>query len=59
MMLWSEYQKIDQLVLKSPFIRTYERMDLRTYARATENKIFDQGIGKYVRFISTMIFDQV
>ena len=58
MLLWSEYQKIDQLVLKRPYIRTYERMDVRTYAGATENIIFDQGVQKYFRVTTTVVFDQ-
>ena len=57
-MLWSEYQGIEQLVLKMSFIWTYERIGVRTDDRSTETLIFDQGVLKYVRITAIIIFDQ-
>ena len=58
-MIWSKYRGIDQLVLKRDFIRTYERMGVQMDKRATETRIFDQGIRKYARVTAIMTFDQV
>ena len=58
-MLWSEYQGIDQLVLKTAFIQTHGHMSVHTDDRVTETKVFDQGVRKYVRVTATRIFDQV
>ena len=58
-MLCSEYQGIDQLVLKRAIIWTYKNMGVWTDDRSTETIIFDQGVRKYVRVTATVIFDQV
>ena len=57
-MLWSEYQGIEQIVLKMSFIWTYERIGVRMDDRSTETLIFDQGVLKYVRITAIIIFDQ-
>ena len=58
-MLWSEYQKIDQIVLKRSFIRTYKRMGVQMDEISTKTIIFDQGVRKYVIVTEITTFDQV
>ena len=45
------------LVLKSPSIWTYGRIDIRAYVRSTKNIISEKGVRMYVRVATTVIFD--
>ena len=39
-------------------MRTYKRMYIRAYIRATETIVFNRGVHMYFRVTATVIFDQ-
>ena len=57
-MIWIDYQRIDQLVLKKDFIQTDECMGVRTDERSLKTIIFVRGVRKYVRVTLIMTFDR-
>ena len=55
-MLYINYQGIDRLVLKWALMWTYERMVIWTDDRDNKSILFEQGLRKYIRVTTIIIF---